>query len=151
EQVAKLLDATRTHPSAALYVLAVTTGMRQGELLGLRWADIDLDGARLTIRRSLQRQRGAGLVFIEPKTARSRRPIVLSQRAVAALRAHRKRQVEERLAAGPRWQDRDLVFATRDGGPHDPSYQTAVFKQALAAAKLPPIRFHDMRHTAATL
>jgi integrase len=151
DQVAHLLDATTTHPASALYVLAVTTGMRQGELLGLRWSDVDLDGARLTIRRSLQRQREAGLVFIEPKTSRSRRPIVLSQRAVTALRDHRKRQVQTRLAAGPRWQDQDLVFSVGDGGPLDPSYQTAIFKEALRTAGLPPIRFHDLRHTAATL
>jgi integrase len=156
EHVTKLLDATKDHPSAALYVLAVTTGMRQGELLGLRWADVDLDGARLSIRRSLQRQRATGdrktvLAFVEPKTSRSRRPIVLSQRAVGALRDHLKRQIQLRLAAGSAWHDRDLVFAGETGGPVDPSHQTAVFKEALSKARLPPIRFHDLRHTAATL
>lgn len=87
EQAAAFLDATRDHPAHALYVLAVTTGMRQGELLGLAWDDVDLDAGRLVVRRALQRQNEAGLVFIEPKTARSRRAIILSKRAVAALRA----------------------------------------------------------------
>lgn len=155
-QTATLLDSTKEHAMAALYVLAVTTGMRQGELLGLRWSNLDLDESRLTIRRSLQRQRTTGerkttLAFVEPKTARSRRPIVLSRRAVVALREHRKHQLEARLAAGPDWKDQDLVFAGENGGPLDPSHQTAIFKVALHAAELPAIRFHDLRHTAATL
>ncbi len=151
EQVTVLLDTTRDQPAYALYVAAVTTGMRQGELLGLRWDDVDLDAAKVTVRRALQRQRGNGLVFVEPKTGRSRRTVMLSQRAVTALKQHRVRQLEERLQAGPEWRDRDLVFANPFGGPLDPSWQTAVFKEALHGAGLPPVRFHDLRHTAATL
>ena len=151
EQVGAFLDATRDHPAHALYVLAVTTGMRQGELLGLRWEDVSLDGGRLAVRRALQRQRAAGLAFVEPKTARARRTVVLSQRAVAALRRHRARQVEQRLFAGPAWRDLGLVFCTATGGPLDPSHQTATFKLALTRAGLGSVRFHDLRHTAATL
>jgi len=150
-EVAALLDGTRDHRGHALYALAVTTGMRQGELLGLRWEDVDLDGCRLAVRRALQRRPGQGLEFIEPKTPRARRTILLSQRAVGALREHRRRQLESRLLAGPAWQDRGLVFCNARGGPLDPNWQTAVFKEALAAADLPRIRFHDLRHTAATL
>ncbi len=151
EQVATLLEATSRHPQHALYVLAVTTGMRQGELLGLRWADVDFEAGRLFVRQCLQRQRGKGLVFIEPKTARSRRTIILSRYAVAALREHRTHQLATRLALGPEWQDQDLVFCNPTGGPVDPSWQVAVFKTALREAELPVIRFHDLRHTAATL
>ena len=151
EQVAAFLDATRDLPAHALYVLAVTTGMRQGELLGLQWADVDLDAARLAVRRALQRQNAAGLVFVEPKTSRSRRTILLSQRAVVALREHRRRQLEDRLLSGAAWQDHDLVFANPSGGPLDGSWQRALFKEALRRAELPAIRFHDLRHTAATL
>jgi integrase len=151
EQAGALLTGTRDHPSHALYVLAVTTGMRQGELLGLRWQDVDFDGARLFVRRSLQRQRENGLVFIEPKTSRSRRSIKLGQHAVAALREHRRNQLTHRMALGSDWRDQDLVFANPAGGPLDPSWQTAIFKKALIAVELPPIRFHDLRHTAATL
>ncbi len=151
DQVALLLDATQNHPAHALYVLAVTTGMRQGELLGLRWNDVDLDAARLVVRRALQRQNKAGLVFVEPKTSRSRRTIVLSQRAVAALRRHRTRQLEQRLLVGSDWQDQDLVFCNQVGGPLDPSWQRQTFYDALRLADLPTIRFHDLRHTAATL
>ena len=150
-QVAVLLDATRDHPAHALYVLAVTTGMRIGELLGLRWDDVDLGGSRLVVRRALQRQNQAGLVFVEPKTGRSRRAIVLSQRTVAALRQQRARQLERRLVAGEAWRDQGLVFSNTVGGPADPSWQRAVFYEALRGAGLPAIRFHDLRHTAATL
>ncbi len=125
--------------------------MRQGELLGLRWGDLDLDAGRLSVRRALQRRGKTGYTFTEPKTSRSRRTIVLGQTAIAALRGHRRRQVEERLFAGSDWCDGDLVFATRTGGPLDPSWQTATFKAELAKAGLPAVRFHDMRHTAATL
>ena len=151
EETDAFLIATREHPAHALYVLALTTGMRQGELLGLKWADVDLSAGTLAVRRSLQRQRGKGLVFEEPKTARSRRSIRLSQRAITALRAHRDRQAFERSAAGAAWAGHDLVFCDAWGEPLDPSYQTATFKRAVAAAGLPAIRFHDMRHTAATL
>jgi integrase len=151
QQTDAFLISTREHPAHALYILALTTGMRQGELLGLRWQDVDLDAGRLAVRQALQRQRGNGLVFIEPKTGRSRRSFHLSQRAIAALMAHRDRQGFGRRAAGSEWQDRDLVFCDALGNPLDPSYQTATFKKATGAAGLPEIRFHDMRHTAATL
>jgi len=151
EQVAALLDATRDHPAHALYVLAITTGMRIGELLGLRWGDADLGASKLAVRRALQRQNGAGLVFVEPKTGRSRRSIVLGQRAVLALRQHRARQLERRLVAGEAWRDQGLIFCNATGGPADPSWQRAVFYEALKGAGPPPIRFHDLRHTAATL
>jgi integrase len=151
EQVTTFLSIHRNHPKYALYILAVTTGMRQGELLGLRWSDIDLDSGRLHVRRALQQQRGVGLVFTEPKTSRSRRPIVLGQQAVRALREHRIGQIERRMLLGSAWNDHDLVFAGPSGGPLDPAWQRVVFRKALSAANLPLIRFHDLRHTAATL
>jgi len=150
-QVNTLLDTTREHPMHALYVLAVTTGMRQGELLGLRWEDIDLVEGKLAVRRALQRQRAAGLVFVTPKTSGSSRSIVMSKHTVLALSLHKDRQSFFRRDAGEQWQDQGLVFANRTGGPLDPSHQTATFKRALAKATLPAIRFHDLRHTAATL
>jgi integrase len=151
DEASAFLSATPEYPAHTLYVLAITTGMRQGELLGLRWQDVDLDAGTLAVRRALQRQRGNGLVFVEPKTARSRRTIVLSQRAITALRLHHDRQEWARKKAGSEWQDSDLVFCDHFGAPLDPSYQTANFKAALRDAGLPPIRFHDLRHTAATL
>ncbi len=151
EQANAFLAATADHPAHALYVLAITTGMRAGELLGLKWGDIDLDAGRLTVKRALQQQNEAGLVFVTPKSARSRRTIVLSQRAVEALRLHRDRQAFLRRQVEDAWQDQDLVFAGATGGPLDPSWQRQVFYAALDAAGLPRVRFHDLRHTAATL
>jgi integrase len=151
EQVDAFLISTREHPMHALYVLALTTGMRQGELLGLKWQDIELNTRALAIRRALQAQRGNGLVFVTPKTAKSRRQIHLSQRAIDALRQHRDRQQFVRSAAGEAWHDQDLVFCNATGGPLAPSHQTATFKQAVTKVQLPAIRFHDMRHTAATM
>jgi integrase len=151
EQVRAFLAATVDHPAHALYTLAVTSGMRVGELLGLQWGDVDLDAGHLTIRRALQQQNSAGLVFVTPKTTKSRRRILLSQRAIDALRAHRDRQTFHRKQVGTEWRDLDLVFPGPFGGPTDPSWSRQVFYAALEAAGMPRVRFHDLRHTAATL
>lgn len=135
----------------ALYVLAVTTGMRQGELLGLQWKDLDLERGTLHVRRTLHPMT-TGFIFTEPKTTRSRRQIVVTTTATSALKRHRVVQAEERLRAGPAWNDQDMVFATLTGGPLT---STTVLRQEfyplLESAGLPKIRFHDLRHTAATL
>src|SRR5262249_40590509 len=123
---------------------------RQGEALGLRWDDIDLDGGSLTVRAALQRINGK-LQLVEPKTKRSRRTIPLPQVAVNALRAHRVRQLEERLLAGDRWRDWGLVFCTPKGTPHDARNVTRRFQKLLGQTELPHQRFHDLRHTCATL
>jgi integrase len=99
----------------------------------------------------LQRQRGNSLAIGEPKTSRSRRTIVLSRLGIAALREDRDRQAFARRIAGGEWQERGPVFCDHFGAPLDPSYQTAMFKAALRHAELPEVRFHDLRHTAATL
>jgi integrase len=131
-------------------------GLRQGEVLGLKWSDIDLDAGTLRVNRQLQRVRRDGdksgkLEFSEPKNA-SRRTVGLPPRAVAALRTQRKRQLEEKLKTGPEWQENGLVFATMRGGLVDA--QNAVnrsFKPLLLRAGLPPIRFHDLRHSCLSL
>lgn len=151
EQAAAFLTATRDHRLHALYTLALSTGMRQGELLGLRWADIDWQAGTLAVRRCLQWQRGNGLVFTEPKTARSRRTIHLSRHTLTALRAHQDRQTFERKAEGQAWADGDLVFCDDSGAPLSPTNETKRFQRAVKAAGLPEIRFHDLRHTAASI
>lgn len=145
------LLASVTGERHTLYSLTVKTGMRQGELLGLQWKDLDLAAGRLSIHRSLQRQKGKGLVFVTPKTSRSRRSVHMGPRLVEVLQDHRRSQLEQGLLAGDHWQDQDLVFTNATGGPLDPSHQTGVFKAAVDKASLPPMRFHDLRHTAATL
>jgi integrase len=145
------LIATREQRMHGLYVLALTTGMRQGELLGLKWTDIDFTAGTLAVRRALQWQRGNGLVFVEPKTARSRRKIHLSQTALAALRVHKDRQAFDRHVLGSEWNEHGLVFCDFLGEPLSPTNETKRFQRASAAAGLPAIRFHDLRHTAATI
>ena len=156
EQAQAFLEAARGARYEALYVLCLMAGLRQGEALGLKWSDIDLDEGTLRVNRQLQRVRRDGeksgkLVFSEPKNA-SRRTVGLPQRAVAALRSHRKRQLEEKLQAGPLYEDQGLVFATSAGRPLEA--QNVVnrhFKPLLKLAGLPPIRFHDLRHSCLSL
>ncbi len=151
EQVGGFLNAVRGDRLEALYVVAVTTGMRQGELLALRWKDIDLDARTVRVRTTLNATK-SGIEFAEPKSARSRRQISLTITAVAALRRHRGAQLEERLRVGTSWPEYDLVFASEVGGPLDGSnILRRSFYPLLRSAGLPRVRFHDLRHSAATL
>ncbi|MHB8312386.1 MAG: tyrosine-type recombinase/integrase [Candidatus Dormibacteria bacterium] len=151
EQARAFLEGAQEDRFESLYVLAISTGMRQGELLALHWQDVDLAGGSLSVTGTLQRGKGT-LTIAEPKTLRSRRKIALAPQAVEALRRHRQAQIAERLAAGPLWQDLDLVFASEGGAPVNRDRLIArSFNPLLAQAGLPRIRFHDLRHTAATL
>jgi integrase len=151
EQAQHLLAVAQGERLEALYVLALATGMRQGELLALRWHDVDLDGATLQVRASVHYTKG-GYIFDEPKTKYSRRRIALSRVAIEALREHRTRQLPERLALGPAWEDLDLVFPNTVGKPIDGvNLLPRDFRPLLERAGLPRMRFHDLRHTAATL
>lgn len=150
-QAQQLLATARGDRLEALYVVALATGMRQGELLALRWHDVDLDGASLQVRASVHYTKD-GYVFAEPKTKYSRRRIALSQVAVAALREHQMRQQAERLELGEAWEDHDLVFPNAVGKPLDGTNLLHYwFYPLLKRAGLPRVRFHDLRHTAATL
>lgn len=152
QETRRFLDAAREDRLEALYVLAVTTGMRQGELLALHWRDVDLEHKLLQVSASLQWLPKKGLVFSEPKTAAGKRPIALTEAAVAALKRHRARQAEERLAKGPEWNDSDMVFCNNVGKPLEAANLVKRhYKPLLAKAGVPAIRFHDLRHTAATL
>ncbi len=149
-QVRTLLAVAKGDQLECLYVLAVCTGLRAGELFGLRWADVDLEKRRIQVRNALTRRKGPWQLT-EPKSATSRRSISLPLQAIATLREHRKRQLEDRLAAD-RWEDNDLVFCTRLGTPLLlANVHRRSFKPLLEKAGLPNIRFHDLRHTAASL
>ena len=151
EQVRSFLEVAKGTRYEALVVLAVTTGMRQGELLGLRWQDVDLEAGIVHIRHAMQRIEGVWR-FVEPKSAKSRRQIALAPMAVEVLRGHRTNQIEERLRRGAVWQDLDFVFCNELGRPIEVSNLTyRYFRPQLKKAGLPIIRFHDLRHTAATL
>jgi integrase len=134
----------------ALWAVLLATGLRRGEALGLRWDDVDLDRRRLSIQRAVTVV-DYKIVVSEPKTARGRRSVSIDATTAAVLVAHRKRQLEERLAWGPAWQDSGYVFTTEDGRVLHPQRVTQVFKRLVSEAGLPPIRLHDLRHTAATL
>lgn len=152
EEARQFLKAARGDRFEALYVLALSCGLRRGEILGLKWTDMDL-GAKGTLRitRQLQRMRdGSGLQFTAPKSGKGR-AVRLPKRAVEALKAHRARQAEEKLKAGSLYEDGGLVFATEVGTPLEPSnIDRRSFKPLLEKARLPDIRFHDLRHTCAT-
>lgn len=152
DQARRFLNAAKSDRFECLYVLALMCGIRRGELVGLKWTDITLDARTLRINRQLQRRRdGGGLVFTQPKNA-SRRTIRLPERAIEALRIHRKRQLEEKLRAGPNWQENGLVFTTIKGTPLDAQNVTArSFKSILKSAGLPDMPFHGLRHSCATL
>ncbi len=151
EEVGRLLEAVHGDEFEALYVLALGTGMRLGELLGLRWQDIDLDAAALSVQVALVRT-GKGWFLAEPKTDRSRRNIQLTARSVGVLRARGTTQKRQRVAAGEAWEDLDLVFTDPWGMPLIGAHVTERrFKPMLKRAGLPVLHFHQLRHTAASL
>jgi integrase len=151
EQTSQFLEAARESRYYALFVLAVTSGMRQSELLGLTWRDVDFERGSVHIRQQLVYVPGAGFPFSEPKTAKGRQAIALPDLAIAALRQHRRCQVEEQLKA-PEWVDIDLVFANEVGKPEERgNLVRRHLHPILTRAGLPRVRFHDLRHTAATL
>jgi hypothetical protein len=151
DEARRLLDAARDHPLEALFVLALTTGMRQGELLGLRWRDVDWTTRRVAVHHTLVRLHGRWWLG-EPKTAKSERSIDLTDPTIDVLRSHRARQAERMLALGHALTDDDLIFCDASGEPLWGRHVTTLWLKALLRdAGLPPIRFHDLRHTFATL
>jgi integrase len=147
----KLLEAADGNRLEALYVLAIHTGMRRGELLGLKWADVDLENTTIRVRRTLTRK-GTGYVLGEPKTKQSRRTIRLTEKAVQTLRSHQARRAQEKLRVGELYQDQGLVFAGQGGSFINPSnLRQRSFAPLLKHAGLPRITFHDLRHTCASL
>ena len=150
-QVRSLLMAARGSRFEVLFQVAVTTGLREGELLGLKWSDLDWKTRRIQVQRQVQRQTGKGIVFTEPKSAAGRRSVVLGTATIEKLREHFQAQQLERQTAGDLWQEHDLVFPSTVGTPLDHRNVLKVFKEFLELACLPVIRFHDLRHTAATM
>ena len=152
EEANRLIAAAGGDRLEALYVLAIHTGLRQGELLALRWEDLDLEAGALRVRRTLTRTKGTYSTG-EPKTKKSRRTVRLTTGAVAALRGHLKRQLEEMDRLGSLYKPGGLVFANEAGGIINPSnLRNRSLAKLLRDAGLPAeTRFHDLRHTCATL
>lgn len=151
EQAQVLLQKVREHHLEALLALALTTGMRRGEILGLRWQDIDLQQGTLQVCRAVSYFGRRGFLVGEPKTEKSKRKIALPQFVVEALKRHRTIQLETRLQAGAAWIENDLVFSNNCGGFIVPVTLTNHFSKLLEEIGLPRMRFHDLRHSAATL
>jgi integrase len=149
EQLRAFLDHVRDDRLYAAWLLLATTGMRRGEVAGLRWVDVDLDTGRVSPRRPRVVVNHQVLVS-EPKMAKGRRSIALDPATVAALRDHRRWQLEDRFAVGPGWEDSGLVFTWPDGRPLHPERFSKWFEQHTRAAGLPKIRLHDVRHSYAT-
>ena len=149
-QAQRLLDAARGDKYEALYATALWLGLRRGEVLGLRWEDIDFEGRTLRVEMA-QIMTEDGLELAPPKTENSRRTLPLPAALVPILKAHRVRQLEEQLKTGGRWQAHGLVFCTSNGTPISPRNLVRDFKAFLQRAELPDIRFHDLRHSCASL
>ena len=151
DRIGVLLEAADATEIGPLVRVALLTGLRRGEQLGLRWSDLDLDNRVLRVAQTVQWFPRQGFVFGPPKTSGSRRAVSLSPETVAAFKLVRARQAEDRLRLGPAYDDADLVFATTAGGPIDPSNLRRAWLPIAKAAGLPGLRWHDLRHGHATL
>jgi integrase len=148
-QAQRLLAAAKGDRYDALYRVALSLGLREGEVLGLRWEDIDLNDQRLHVRVAVQLVHGKP-TLVQPKTARSQRTLPLPATLVTVLKEHHVRQLEQRLLAGSRWQETGLVFTSNLGTPIYPRNLLRSFYKLVERAGLPRMRFHDLRHSCAT-
>lgn len=150
DQLRTFLEATVEDRLFPLWRMTGMTGMRRGEVLGLRWDDVDFKASTVTVNR--QRSRGArGVVVSPPKTDRGRRTIDIDSETASVLREWRRRQLEERVAWGGEWHETGVTFTRKDGRPLDPDVVSQRFDRLVARYELPQLRFHDLRHTHATL
>lgn len=150
EQIGKLLDTARGGPFYMVLLLDLSTGLRRGELLGLQWQDIDFSKGTLTVKRQLTLGRG-GIKLSEPKSKAGKRTITLPGEILQALKEHKRQQNETRLLMGEAYQNKDFVFATAEGDPISIHSLRHCFNKLLKEADLPEVRFHDLRHSYATL
>ena len=151
EDLRDFLAAVEGHPYEIGFRLLAATGLRRGEVLGMRWRDVDFDLGQIAVANTIT-EIGAETVMGPPKTARSRRNVYLDRRTVAALREHRQRQREQRIAAGPAWDaDHDWVLTDELGGFVRPQSMSYEWRKLIERLDLPRIRLHDLRHTHATL
>jgi integrase len=149
DEASQFLNAIKNERLEAAYHVAISLGLRRGEILGLRWSDIDLEAKTLTVVRAVARV-GGKLQFVEPKSRQSRRTIPLHDGIVGLLRKHRRRQLETRLAAGSRWHDTGLIFTSGIGTPLEPRALNEDFDRVIAKAGLRYVRLHDLRHACAS-
>lgn len=153
EYVHLLLENVKDHQYYAPIFLGINTGMRRGEILGIRWEDIDFDNYLISVNQTIQRQKGKGIVFKPTtKTDGSRRTVAISDSVVFMLKKQLNKQKRNRLKHGILYQDHNLVFAQEDGSPMDPDGLSREFGRIIKRIEeLPHVRFHDLRHSHATL
>src|SRR5919199_3153239 len=151
DEARAVIDAASGVRNSARWTVALALGLRQSEALALQWKDIDLLANTLTVRRSIHRVRGGGLIYEEPKNKRSQRTLALPLSLVAELHRHKAAQLGERMLAGSEWHDEDLVFAQPNGRPIDKKTDYDDWARLLQKAGVRHVRLHDGRHTAATL
>lgn len=151
KQVSRMLEAARETPYYTLLYLAIRTGMRRGELLGLRWKDIDFDKAMIYVRQTLLYTPEKGLYFKPPKTKKSRRNIDITAEVLEVLRQHKKKQAQNKLLLGQAYEDYNLVFCQANGRPIHPDTPSSWFPNFLESIGLPKLNFHCLRHTHASL
>lgn len=151
EQARKLLEVAQGSRLDTLLLVALTTGMRRGELAALHWTDVDLEKGVLQVRHTLVRVLGKGLVESSPKTKAGRRKIMLPGVVIKALKEHQVRQEQARVKMGDRWRECSVIFCNTQGYYIEPDHIRVLFKRLLKKAGLPNVRFHDLRHGAATV
>lgn len=151
EQMKAFLSEAKNHRFYVPFLLECHTGLRRGELLGLRWRDINIEKKTISVNQSLIRTRQKGLVMSDPKTEKSKRTIPISEEVIAVLKGHKANQNQNKLLAGNGYNNSDLVFCNNIGNPIDPRNFTEQFERVLKQANLPRVRFHDMRHSHATM
>lgn len=151
DEVNRFLNLIKNSSMEIPYLLAIFTGMRRGEVLGLKWDDVDFENKKIRIKRSLCFVSGKGLIFKEPKTKKSKRQISISQHVVNVLKKHKQKQEFQKEKLGTQYQDNNLIVCTDDGKPLDPRNLLRQFYRLIEEANVPRISFHDLRHTHATI
>lgn len=150
DRLRAFFEATAEDRLFPLWRLTAMSGMRRGEVLGLRWEDVDFKALTTTVNR--QRSRGErGIVVTPPKTDRGRRTIDIDGETVSVLKEWKRKQLEERVALNGEWHETGLIFTKKNGSAFDPDVASQRFDRLVARAELPRVRFHDLRHTHATL
>ncbi|MEQ1824184.1 MAG: site-specific integrase [Fimbriimonadaceae bacterium] len=150
DQARTFIKAVEGHNLEALFTVALAIGLRLSEALGLKWSDVDLEAGSIRVRAQLQRSKGK-IEFVEPKTEKAKRTISLPKFAIETLKRHKGRQAEIRLLNADVWQDYNLVFTSSVGTPAEERNIRRTLDSVMARAKLPRLRFHDLRHSCATL
>jgi len=150
-EVQKFLEATKDHTLYALFLVAITTGLRKGEILALTWSAVDFTAGTIQVKQDAHFLKGNGMILSEPKSDKSRRLLTVPAYVIEAIRAHRIDQDALMPKAEDRWSLRDLVFTNRHGKLLDSRNLHDAWKDLIEKAGLPKIRFHDLRHTHATM